>query len=147
VDFVLTPISLPLREMRHFLTRTLEPQAKGQLSVNQLSQALELTSNEGTSQEEQKILEGIVSFGNTETRQVMTPRIDIFALDTAADFSEIVPQILSHGYSRIPVYQESIDQIAGVLFVKDLIPHIGKPVFDWTGLLREAFFVPETKKL
>lgn len=147
MNFVLTPVSIPLREMRSFLTRSLESEPKGQLSVNQLSQALELTSNEGTSQEEQKILEGIVSFGNTETRQVMTPRIDIFAIDSAWAFSEIVPQILSRGYSRIPVYKDNIDHIVGVLFVKDLIPHIGKPVFDWTGLLREAFFVPENKKL
>lgn len=147
LNFVFTPLSIPLREIRGFLTRSIEARPKTQLSVDQLSQALELTSNEGTSQEEQKILEGIVSFGSTETRQVMTPRIDIFAIDSDLPFSEVVPRILDRGYSRIPVFKDNIDRIIGVLFVKDMIPHIGKPVFDWTKLLREAFFVPENKKL
>ncbi len=120
---------------------------KSAFSVDQLSQALELTSTEDTTKEEQKILEGIVSFGNTDTKQVMSPRIDLFALDIQETFAEIYPKIVEKGYSRIPVYEGNIDNIKGVLFTKDLIPHIHKKDFEWTSLLREPFFVPENKKL
>ncbi|MBF6609064.1 MAG: gliding motility-associated protein GldE, partial [Flavobacterium sp.] len=105
------------------------------------------TSSDGTSDDEQKILEGIVSFGNTDTRQVMSPRIDIFALEIEEKFDEILPKITEKGYSRIPVYRENIDKIEGVLFVKDLIPHLTKNDFNWQELIREPFFVPENKKL
>jgi putative hemolysin len=120
---------------------------KSNFSVDQLSQALELTASDETSTEEQKILEGIVSFGNTDTRQVMSPRIDIFALEIDESFSVICPKIIEKGYSRIPVYRDNIDQIEGVLYVKDLLPHINTNEFDWKSLLREPFFVPENKKL
>lgn len=120
---------------------------KSNISVDQLSQALELTSTDDTSTEEQKILEGIVSFGNTDTKQVMSPRIDIFALEIDETFAEIYTKIVDKGYSRIPVYRENIDHIEGILFVKDLIPHINKKEFDWKKLMREPFFVPENKKL
>ena len=92
-------------------------------------------------------MEGIVSFGNTDTKQVMSPRIDLFALDIEETFAEIFPKIVEKGYSRIPVYKDNIDHIEGVLFIKDLIPHINKKEFDWKTLLREPFFVPENKKL
>ena len=146
LDKLLSPISLPMRSITLFLTDKLGKQ-KSNFSVDQLSQALELTSSEGTSQEEQKILEGIVSFGNTDTKQVMSPRIDIFGLEIEETFSEIYPKIIDKGYSRIPVYRDNMDQIEGVLFVKDLLPHIDKKEFDWKTLLREPFFVPENKKL
>lgn len=146
LDILLTPISLPMRSVTVYLHEKLGKQ-KSLFSVDQLSQALELTSSEGTSDEEQKILEGIVSFGNTETRQVMNPRIDIFAIEIDEPFSEILPKITEKGYSRIPVFRENIDKIEGVLFVKDLIPHISKTEFEWKKLIREPFFVPENKKL
>lgn len=146
LDKVLTPISLPMRAVTIYFQNKLGKQ-KSNFSVNQLSQALELTDSEGTSTEEQKILEGIVSFGNTDTKQVMSPRIDIFALEISETFAEIYPKIIETGFSRIPVYRDNIDQIEGVLFVKDLLPHIDKEEFDWTSLIREAFFVPENKKL
>lgn len=147
LDTLLTPVSIPLRALTNFLNDRLGGKQKSNFSVDQLSQALELTSSEDTSRQEQKILEGIVSFGNTETRQVMSPRIDIFALDINEPYSDILPQIIDKGFSRIPVYQDNIDHIVGVLFVKDLIPHIGKKEFDWKTLIREPFFVPENKKL
>ncbi|WP_294957687.1 gliding motility-associated protein GldE [uncultured Flavobacterium sp.] len=146
LDKVLSPISLPMRAVTLYLQHKLGKQ-KNNFSINQLSQALELTDSEGTSTEEQKILEGIVSFGNTDTKQVMSPRIDIFALEISETFAEIYPKIIETGFSRIPVYRDNIDQIEGVLFVKDLLPHIDKEEFDWTALIREAFFVPENKKL
>ncbi|OXB03013.1 magnesium/cobalt efflux protein [Flavobacterium oncorhynchi] len=146
LDKLLTPISLPMRSLTLYLHNKLGKQ-KNNFSINQLSQALELTDSEGTSTEEQKILEGIVSFGNTDTKQVMSPRIDIFALEISESFEAICPKIIEKGFSRIPVYRDNIDQIEGVLFVKDLLPHIDKDDFDWTSLIREAFFVPENKKL
>lgn len=146
LDKVLSPISLPMRSITLYLQNKLGKQ-KNSFSINQLSQALELTDSEGTSSEEQKILEGIVSFGNTDTKQVMSPRIDIFALEISETFKSIYPKIIEKGFSRIPVYRDNIDQIEGVLFVKDLLPHIDKEEFDWTALMREAFFVPENKKL
>ena len=146
LDKLLSPISLPMRAVTVYLHEKLGKQ-KSNISVDQLSQALGLTSTDDTSSEEQKILEGIVSFGNTDTKQVMSPRIDIFALEMEETFAEIYGKIVDKGYSRIPIYRESIDHIEGVLFVKDLIPHINKKEFDWNKLMREPFFVPENKKL
>ena len=147
LDKLLSPISLPMRSITIYLHEKLGNKQTSNFSVDQLSQALELTSSEDASNEEQKILEGIVSFGNTDTKQVMSPRIDIFALEINESFEEILPKITEKGFSRIPVYKDNIDQIEGVLFVKDLIPHINKKTFDWKTLLREPFFVPENKKL
>jgi putative hemolysin len=146
IDKLLSPISLPMRSVSVLLHEKLGKQ-KSNISVDQLSQALGLTSIKDTSTEEQKILEGIVSFGNTDTKQVMSPRIDIFALEMEETFAEIYTKIVDKGYSRIPIYRESIDHIEGILFVKDLIPHINKKEFDWNTLIREPFFVPENKKL
>lgn len=146
LDKLLSPISVPMRNTTVYLHNKLGKQ-KTNFSVDQLSQALELTSSEDTSSDEQKILEGIVSFGNTDTKQVMSPRIDIFALEITESFVEIYSKIIEKGYSRIPVYRDNIDQIEGVLFVKDLLPHIDKKNFDWVALVREPFFVPENKKL
>ena len=146
LDVVLSPISLPMRKITIYLHNKLGKQ-KTNFSVDQLSQALELTDTEETSTEEQKILEGIVSFGNTDTKQVMSPRIDIFALEIEESFADIYSKIVEMGFSRIPVYKDNIDQIEGVLFVKDLLPHIDKEYFDWKILLREPFFVPENNKI
>lgn len=120
---------------------------KTNFSVDQLSQALELTDSDESSSDEQKILEGIVTFGNTDTKQVMSPRMDIFALEIDESFTTIYSKIIEKGFSRIPVYRDNIDQIEGVLFVKDLLPHLNKEDFDWKTLLREPFFVPENKKI
>ena len=147
LDKLLSPISLPMRSVTVYLHEKLGRQKTTAFSVDKLSQALELTSPEGTTDDEQKILAGIVSFGNTDTRQVMSPRIDIFALEIDETFAEILPKITEKGFSRIPVYRDNIDKIEGILFVKDLIPHIGEPDFDWKTLIREPFFVPENKKL
>jgi putative hemolysin len=146
LDKILSPISIPMRGITIFLHNKLGKQ-KTNFSVNQLSQALELTDAEESSSEEQKILEGIVTFGNTDTKQVMSPRTDIFALDIEDTFEEIYAKIIDNGFSRIPVYKDNIDQIEGVLFVKDLLPHINKKTFDWKTLMREPFFVPENKKI
>lgn len=146
LDVVLSPISMPMRGVTLAIHKKLG-RRKSNLSVDQLSQALELTSTDDTTKEEHKILQGIVSFGNTDTKQVMQPRIDIFALNIEQKYVDIMPDIISNGYSRIPVYEENIDQIKGILYVKDLLPYIDRKQFNWTSLIREPFFVPENKKL
>jgi len=146
LDVVLSPISMPMRSVTIAIHNKLRKQ-KSNLSVNQLSQALELAREGDTTKEEQKILKGIVSFGNTDTKQVMQPRMDIFALNINQKYAEIIPEIIEKGFSRIPAYKDNIDQVQGILYVKDLLPYIDRNQFDWTILLREAFFVPENKKL
>jgi len=120
---------------------------KSNISVDQLSQALELTSEEDTTKEEHKILQGIVSFGNTDTKQVMRPRIDIFALDESLKYSAIIPEIIKHGYSRIPVFKDNVDTVIGILYVKDLLPYLDQKEFNWTNLIREPFLFQKTKSL
>ncbi len=139
-------LSTPMQLATDFIEAKLG-KVKSNLSVDELSQALELTHEAETTQEEQKMLQGIVAFGNTDTKQVMRPRIDVFALDITENYTNIVSQIVKAGYSRIPVYKESIDTIEGVLYVKDLLPHLDKKTFNWQNLLREPFFVSEHKKL
>ncbi|WP_178986651.1 gliding motility-associated protein GldE [Winogradskyella helgolandensis] len=146
LDVIFSPLSLPMRYVTIKIHNKFGKQ-RSNLSVDQLSQALELTNDEDTTTEEQKLLKGIVSFGNTDTKQVMRPRMDLFALSIKTPYETIIAEIIDNGYSRIPVYEESIDTIIGVLYVKDLLPHLNKKTFDWTTILREPFFVPENKKL
>ena len=146
LDVIITPLSLPMRNFTLMIQNNLGKQKSG-LSVDQLSQALELTSEEDKAKEEHKILQGIVSFGNTDTKQVMRPRIDIFALENTLKYSEVLSEVITNGYSRIPVYQDNIDTIIGVLYAKDLLPFIDRKQMDWVNLIREPFFVPENKKL
>ncbi len=146
LDFIFSPMSMPMRSATLFIYDKLGKE-KSNLSVDHLSQALELTSDGDTTKEEQKILEGIVSFGNTDTKQVMRPRIDIFALGEELKFPEVLEEIKKNGYSRIPVFSESIDKVIGVLYVKDVLPYIDRKTFNWVSLIRDPYFVPENKKL
>ncbi|TXK78859.1 gliding motility-associated protein GldE [Mesonia sp. K4-1] len=146
LDKLFSVFSLPMRYVTVLIHNKLGKQ-KSNLSVDQLSQALELTSEEDTTKEEQKILQGIVSFGNTVTKQVMKNRMDVFALNKEQPYKEVIEEIVEQGYSRIPVYEDSIDNILGILYIKDLLPHLDETNFKWQDLIREAFFVPENKKL
>lgn len=146
LNVLLTPLSYPLTNLTGIIEKRLGNK-NSNFSVETLSQALELTSEGATTKDEQKILEGIVSFGSTETVQIMKPRIDIFALSDEETYEEVLKKILKNGYSRNPVYKESIDNIIGVLYAKDLLAHLNKKQFKWQKLLREPFFVPENKKL
>ena len=146
LDSFFSPLSTPMRAVTLYFHEKLGKQ-RSFISIDHLSQALELTSEEDTTREEQKILQGIVSFGNTDTKQVMRPRMDIFALNEESPFNEIIPEIIENGYSRIPVYRENIDNVIGILYIKDLLPYLDRKNFDWTSLIREPYFVPENKKL
>lgn len=146
LNTILTPLSTPLIKLTSIVENRLGSK-NSNLSVERLSQALELTSENATTKEEQKILEGIVNFGNTETVQIMKPRTDVCAIADDTNYHEVLKTILKNGYSRNPVYQENIDNIIGVLYAKDLLEHLNKKTFKWQDLLREPFFVPENKKL
>ncbi|WP_188404919.1 gliding motility-associated protein GldE [Psychroflexus salis] len=146
LDKLISPLSIPMRNTTRFIEKNFGKQ-KSNLSIDQLSQALELTREEDTSNEEKKILQGIVSFGNIDAKQAMQPRLDIFALSIDEDFETVLNKISENGYSRIPVYKESIDEVQGLLYIKDLLKYIHKKNFDWQSLIREAYFVPENKKL
>ena len=117
------------------------------LSVDDLEQALELTDEEEL-KEEKNMLEGIVRFGDETAKEVMTSRQDIVDLDFKSKFHEVIKCVVENNYSRIPVYQDSIDNIRGILYIKDLLPHLSKPdTFRWQSLIRPPYFVPETKKI
>jgi putative hemolysin len=146
INTLLTPFSMPLIALTKWVENKLGNKNTN-FSVEILSQALELTSEGATTKDEQKILEGIVNFGNTETVQIMIPRIDIFALSDTEAYEVVLEKILKHGYSRNPVYKENIDSIIGVLYAKDLLAHLDTKTFNWQRLIREPFFVPENKKL
>ena len=117
------------------------------LSVDDLEQALELTDKDDI-KDEQRMLEGIVRFGDETAKEIMTSRQDVVDLDFRSSFSEVLQCIVDNNYSRIPVYQDNSDNIRGILYIKDLLPHLGKPsTFRWQSLIRPPYFVPETKKI
>lgn len=118
------------------------------ISSDELEHALALTKEDNVSEGEHKILEGIVKFGNTDVRQIMCPRMDVCAIQEDETFKSVLSQIIESGYSRIPVYEENFDNVTGVLFIKDLLPHIdSEDDFNWKALARKPFFVPENKKI
>lgn len=145
--WIFRPVSMMLVRSTNVIEKRLS-KASENLSVDDLSQALELTNSDDTTQDEQKILEGIVKFGNTNVKQIMKPRTDVVCIDISWDYRKILNIILDSGYSRIPVYENSFDNVKGVLYIKDLLPHIdAKDDFDWNSLMRDSFFVPENKKI
>ena len=144
--YVLFLFNEPMSKSMSYLISYLSINSK-QLSVDELSQALELTDNEETSVEEKKILKGIVNFGNLETRQIMCPRVDMFALKKTSNISDIIEKVINKGFSRVPVYEKNMDKILGVLYVKDLLPYLENKEFNWIQLLRAPLYVPENKKL
>lgn len=146
VGKICSPLSFILVRSTSFIDKRIKKSAT-EISVNDLDHALEITEIEGVTEEDKKILEGIVKFGETDVKQIMKSRVDVIAYDESTDFNELMPQIIENGYSRIPVFKESFDNVSGVLYVKDLLPHLGKEKFNWTSILRDPFFVPESKKI
>lgn len=130
-----------------FLAEKVVQKESHALSMDDLEQALELTDKEEL-KEEKDMLEGIVRFGDETAKEVMTSRQDIVALDFRSQFSSVLECVVENNYSRIPVYQGSMDQVRGILYIKDLLPHLSKPsTFRWQSLIRPPYFVPETKKI
>jgi gliding motility-associated protein GldE len=117
------------------------------ITVDDLQHALDLTSEEHSEPEDKKILEGVVKFGNTDVKQIMTPRVQAVLIEISTPFKEVVKIIRETHFSRIPIYSESIDQVKGVLYAKDLLPYLDRDAMDWEPLIRPPFFVPENKKI
>ena len=146
LDIILTPFSSPMQKLSNFIKDKLSFK-KANLDLAQLSYALDLTSPGETTKQEHKILKGILSFGNTETREVMRPRIDIHAFSNTLNYEQILKNIVKNSFSRIPIYKDDLDNIIGILYVKDLLPFLDKKEFNWLSILRKPFFIPENKKL
>ena len=147
LEKIFKPISLILVSSTRIIDRKIKNN-KHNLSVDDLSNALELTSDENENKDEKKILEEIVKFGNTDVKQIMRSRIDTTALDYKSTFKDVLKTIEKTGFSRIPIYQDSFDLIKGILYIKDLLPYLNKENdFKWNKLIREVFFVPENKKI
>ena len=144
--FLLFILTIPMSKTTNFIEKRFG-QKGGNFSVDELSKALELTKQNDTTEEEEKILRGIVNFGNIEISQVMCPRVDIFALSSNLPLDKVIPKLIENGFSRIPVFENQLDNIIGILYVKDLLPNIKNKKFSWISILRPTYFVPENKKL
>ena len=119
-----------------------------EIDLDEIEKAIDLSTNDGSTQEDVNILKGIVHFGNTTVKQIMVPRMDVVAVKLSYSFNDILDRVREHGYSRMPVFENSIDKIEGVLYLKDLIEHLDKGNdFKWQDLIREPFFIPEAKKI
>jgi putative hemolysin len=144
-----TKLFRPLTSLLSLSTFFVKRRAKtrdSNISINDLSDAIELTSSE--IKDDKEILKGIVRFGNISVSAVMCPRMDVTALDIRRGFNSILPEVIDSGFSRIPVFAGSFDNVKGILFVKDLLPHLGKPdTFKWQSIIRPPYIVPETKKI
>jgi gliding motility-associated protein GldE len=142
---ILKPVTSLLIKSSSFVKKR-SSRRSSDLSMNDLSDALELTSDE--LDEDERILKGIVNFGNISVNAIMCPRIDVTAVDIKSRFCEIIPVIIESGFSRIPVYSESFDNVKGILYAKDVLPYMNNTdSFKWQSLLRPPYFVPETKKI
>ncbi len=145
--WLFTPLSEVLVRSTTFIEKRYRRNSSHTISVDSLGHALELTQDASTTDEEQRILRGIVKFGNIEVRQVMRPRTEVVAFENDLSFSQLLTAIVDSGFSRVPVYEETLDRILGILYIKDILPHIDKKDFKWHSLLRSPYFVPESKKL
>lgn len=141
------PISEALVRSTTFIEKRYRKRTTQNISVDSLGHALDLTKDSSTTAEEQRILRGIVKFGNFEVRQVMRPRTEMVAFDKDITFMELLAAIVDSGFSRVPIYEETPDRVIGVLYIKDILPHLDKDQLDWHTLLRTPYFVPESKKL
>lgn len=141
------PVSEGLVRSTNWIEKRYRRRAQPGISVDALGHALELTKDASTTAEEQRILRGIVKFGNFEVKQVMRPRTEVVAFDRELTFKQLLAAIVDSGFSRVPVYEETLDRIVGMLYIKDVLPHIGKDDHAWHTLLRAPYFVPENKKL
>lgn len=144
---VFKPLSSLLIHSTAVIDKRLAKKNVNSLSISDLTTAVDITTAEETPIEERSMLQGIATFGEKEVSDIMQPRVQLFAVKLTTDYKLLVDLIIEHGFSRIPVYDETIDEIKGILYVKDLLPHIEETDFKWQELLRPAFFVPENKKI
>lgn len=141
------PLSTALVNSTQFIEKRFQRINAHNISVDSLGHALDLTKDGGTNAEEQRMLRGIVKFGNIEVKQVMRPRTEVVAFDKELTFKELLAAIVDSGFSRVPIYEETLDRVVGILYIKDILPHIDDPALDWHKLLREPYCVAESMKL
>ena len=145
--WIFKPVSETLVRSTTFIEKRYRKRSGQNISVDSLGHALDLTNDASTTEEEQRILRGIVKFGNFEVRQVMRPRTEMVAFDKELNFKGLLAAIVGSGFSRVPIYEGTPDRVIGVLYIKDVLPHLDKSELDWHSLLRSPYFVPESKKL
>ena len=143
---ILGPMVYILEKSSKLLDRRMTKKGH-QVSLDDINQAIDMTNDSTQSEEEKDILKGIVNYGNIPVKQIMRSRLDVSALDIDTSFSEVLDKVKEWGYSRLPVYEESFDTIRGVLYIKDLVPHIRSSDYTWQDAIRPPYFVPESKKL
>ena len=144
---VFYPVSTFLVFSSSFLDKVIKPKSHN-ISVDELSQALELTSDKDIPVEDHKILKGIVKFGSTDVKQIMKSRMDVVAFEYEREYTKLLEDITNSGFSRVPIYKEKLDNIAGVVYAKDLLQYIDEGNdFNWHSIIRPPFFVPENKKI
>ena len=140
------PLSRMLVNSTSFMDKHLEKK-KGEISMEDLSTAVEIATEESTPPEEKQMLKGIASFSEKEVSGVMIPRIDIVGVEQGMEFLDMLATVIKSGFSRIPVYDETLDKVTGILYVKDLLPYLDAQSYEWQKLIRPAFFVPENRKI
>ena len=144
---IFSPLSFMLTSSTRFIDKRFK-QKKEVVSMDEIAEALQLTTANQQNEEEQKILKSIVKFGNIDVKEIMKSRVDVVAIDETLLFEKVIELVVDSGFSRIPVYKEKFDDVIGILYVKDLIPHLDKKSdFKWQDLIRSAYFVPETKMI
>lgn len=144
--YLLKPFAFILIAMGNLVDKRIQKK-KYILSVDEMNKAINMTSDQHTTEGETDILKGIINFGTISVKQIMTVRPDITAVDKNTSFRDLIAQINHFGYSRVPVYHDSIDKIEGVLHIKDFLPYIHYHEFDWHSLIRDLYFIPENKKI
>ena len=140
------PLSKPLVNSTSFMDKHLEKK-KGDISMEDLSTAVDIATEESTPLDEKQMLKGIASFSEKEVSSVMIPRVDIIGVEKNMEFTEMLAIVIKSGFSRIPVYDETMDKVSGILYVKDLLPYLDAQSYEWQKLIRPAFFVPENRKI
>ena len=140
------PLSKPLVNSTSFMDKHLEKK-KGDISMEDLSTAVDIATEDSTPLDEKQMLKGIASFSEKEVSNVMIPRVDIIGVEKNMEFTEMLAIVIKSGFSRIPVYEETMDKVSGILYVKDLLPYLDAQSYEWQKLIRPAFFVPENRKI
>ncbi len=144
---VFHPLSVLLVRSTSFIDKRIK-NIGHEVSLSELGEAIEITADTNTPEEDRKILKGIIKFGDIEVKEIMKARIDVTSVEVNTLFGELLDLILNSGYSRIPAYEDSFDKVLGILYIKDLLPYLDKPEsINWPDLLRPAFFVPENKRI
>ncbi len=146
IQKIVYPLSILLVTSSNLINSKVKKRSP-EYSADELQHALELTKDAQTTPEEEKILHGIIRFGHTDVKQILTPRTEVLAFDYETPYRNLLDELLSQGFSRVPIYRSSLDNVVGILYLKDLLPHADSQELFWQKLLRKPYFVPENKKL